>query len=99
MITIKKITENIVERHKDRIAELEKQIDAELELKWEAGERKIVVDIGVIPREVLDHLAQMYRTGKVWRVGIKSSKPGAFPTVYDQLEFEQYVEYSGGGRD
>ena len=90
MITIAQIGQHIVERHKDEIARLEMEIDAELELRWEAGERKIVVTVGTIPREVIDHIAQMYRGPGKWNVGLKASKPSGYPVDYDQLEFEPY---------
>ena len=95
MITVKEIEKRIIAKHRDEIVRLEKLIDVELETKWEAGERKIAVKLPKIPREVIDHIAQMYRGPGKWNVGLSSSTNS---TLYDTLTFELYQEprYSGG---
>ncbi len=91
MITIREIGEHIVERHKAKIAEIEKQIDAELELRWEAGQRKIVITVGQLPREVLEHIAALYRRNNAWCVQYRSSTNN-----YNDLD---QIEFTPGGRD
>lgn len=90
MITPKDIEKNIVERHKGMIAQIEKAIDAHLDAQWEKGERKITYKFETAPpREVIDHIAQMYRGPGKWGVELRSSTN---TYVYDILEFQQYRE-------
>ena len=95
MITVKEIERNIVERHKGMIAQIEKAIDAHLDAQWEKGERKITYKFeSVPPREVIDHIAQMYRGVGKWNVELRSSTGESYasPIKYDMLVFEQYKE-------